>query len=85
MKEKIIEAALKEMEIHSLKFTMEDLTRRLRIGRNSLYKIMPSKEDVVKSTIEYKITYFTEKESEILSSAYDADLKIKKYIATIRQ
>lgn len=80
MKTKIIEAALREMEIHSLKFTMEDLTRRLRIGRNSLYKIMPSKEDVVKSTIEYKITYFTEKESEILSGADDADLKIKSIL-----
>lgn len=34
---------------------------------------MPSKEDVVKSTIECKITYFTEKESEILSGADDAD------------
>ena len=34
MKETIIAAALKEMEIHSLRFTMEDLTRRLHIGRN---------------------------------------------------
>ena len=43
MKNKIIAAALTEMEIHSLRFTMEDLTRRLRIGRNSLYKIVSSK------------------------------------------
>lgn len=41
---------------------------------------MPSKEDVVKSTIECKITYFTEKESEILSGADDADLKIKSIL-----
>ncbi len=34
MKDKIIAAALTEMEIHSLRFTMEDLTRRLgRVGK----------------------------------------------------
>ncbi|MBR6889197.1 MAG: TetR family transcriptional regulator [Selenomonadaceae bacterium] len=49
MKNKIIAAALKEMEIHSLRFTMEDLTRRLHIGRNSLYKVVSSKDALIKS------------------------------------
>lgn len=58
MKQKIINAALTEMEIHSVRFTMEDLTRRLRIGRNSLYKIVSSKDALIKSVIEYKTTHF---------------------------
>ncbi|MBQ6131972.1 MAG: TetR family transcriptional regulator, partial [Selenomonadaceae bacterium] len=53
MKNKIIAAALKEMEIHSLRFTMEDLTRRLHIGRNSLYKVVSSKDALIKSVIDY--------------------------------
>ena len=69
MKNKIIAAALKEMEIHSLRFTMEDLTRRLHIGKNSLYKIVSSKDALIKSVIEYKTTHFAETEEKILSSA----------------
>ena len=60
MKDKIIAAALTEMEIHSLRFTMEDLTRQLHIGRNSLYKIVSSKDALIKSVIEYKTTHFAE-------------------------
>lgn len=78
MKDKIIAAALTEMEIHSLRFTMEDLTRRLHIGRNSLYKVVSSKDALIKSVIEYKTMHFAERAEKILSGADDTDTKIKK-------
>ena len=67
MEDRIIEAAMEEMQIHSLRFTMEDITRRLHIGRNSLYKIVPSKEALILQMIEYKISEFQNKKTEILS------------------
>ena len=80
MKDKIIAAALTEMEIHSLRFTMEDLTRRLHIGRNSLYKIISSKDALIKSVIEHKTTHFAECAEKILAGADDTDTKIKKIL-----
>ena len=80
MKDKIIAAALKEMEIHSLRFTMEDLTRRLHIGRNSLYKVVSSKDALIKSVIEYKTTLFAECAEKILAGEDDTDTKIKKIL-----
>ncbi len=80
MKETIIAAALKEMEIHSLRFTMEDLTRRLHIGRNSLYKVVSSKDALIKSVVEYKIAHFAEAEEKILAYEDDTDTKIKKIL-----
>ena len=78
MKERIIEAAMEEMQIHSLRFTMEDITRRLHIGRNSLYKIVPSKEALILNMIEYKIAEFKSKEAEILSEEKNVDDKLLK-------
>lgn len=80
MKEIIIAAALKEMEIHSLRFTMEDLTRRLHIGRNSLYKVVSSKDALIKSVVEYKIAHFAEAEEKILADEDASDTKIKKIL-----
>ena len=80
MKDKIIAAALTEMEIHSLRFTMEDLTRRLHIGRNSLYKVVSSKDALIKSIIDYKTTHFSECAEKILAGADDTDTKIKKIL-----
>ena len=80
MKDKIIAAALTEMEIHSLRFTMEDLTRQLHIGRNSLYKIVSSKDALIKSVIEYKTTHFAECFEKILANTDDTDTKIKKIL-----
>ena len=68
------------MEMHSLKFTMEDLTKRLHIGRNSLYKAFPSKDALIKSIVEYEISEFEEKQAEILSGEESVDIKAKKII-----
>lgn len=80
MREKIFAAALAEMERHSLKFTMEDLTRRLHIGRNSLYKVVASKDALIKSVVEYQIAHFAERAEKILAAAHDTDTKIKNIL-----
>ena len=56
---------------------MEDLTRRLHIGRNSLYKVVSSKDALIKSVVEYKIACFVDAEEKILSGTDDTDTKIK--------
>ena len=47
MNEKVILAAIEEMKIHALRFTMEDLTKRLHMSKTSLYKIVNTKENLI--------------------------------------
>ncbi|MBR0149915.1 MAG: TetR/AcrR family transcriptional regulator [Synergistaceae bacterium] len=66
-KERLIHAAIEEIKIRSLRFTMEDLTRRLRVSKTSLYKVVASKDEVISEVINELINSFNRKESEILS------------------
>jgi len=76
MNEKLIQATLDEIKVHSLKFTMDDLTRRLHISKTSLYKLVPSKEVLVTAVIRYLIDDFTQKEKAILQSDRDPHKKV---------
>ncbi|WP_196596294.1 TetR/AcrR family transcriptional regulator [Pectinatus frisingensis] len=76
MNERVILAALKEIEIHSLRFRMIDLTRRLHISKTSLYKIVESKDQLIYEIINYLMNNFNQKEKSIRS----ADLPVKQKI-----
>lgn len=76
MEQRLLEATLEEIKIHSLKFTMDDLTRRMHISKTSLYKMTSSKEKLISDIIDYIITDFKQQEKQILSSAKSIPEKI---------
>ena len=51
MKERIMAATMEEVNIHGLKFTMNDLAKRLKISKRSLYENFPSKQDLIDSIL----------------------------------
>jgi AcrR family transcriptional regulator len=81
MKEKVIQAALEEIKIHALKFTMQDITRRLHISKTSLYKVVPSKDQLVHDILDYEISSFNRKEKEITGSSLSSSDKIFRFIS----
>jgi len=80
MDEKLIEAAEAEMRIHALRFTMEDLARRLRASKTSIYKAVPSKETLVRAVLDRKIRAFRHASGQIHLSGESADQKILQLI-----
>ena len=76
MEQKVINAALEEMRIHAMKFTMEDLTRRLHISKTSLYKMVPSKDALIRGIVDSKIGAFRKHKEEILGGDENADEKL---------
>ncbi len=76
MDQKIIDAALEESQIHALRFTMEDLTRRLHVSKSSLYKMVPSKNALIQGIINYKISEFYKRKSKIITSPGTTDEKL---------
>lgn len=65
--EKVIVAALEEIKLHSLKFTMEDITRRLHISKTSLYKMVTSKESLIDDIMTYMIDRFNQQERRLIT------------------
>lgn len=76
MERRLLDATLEEIKIHSLKFTMDDLTRRLHISKTSLYKMTPSKEKLIAAIIEHIISDFKQQERAILHSSQAIPEKI---------
>lgn len=74
--EKIILAALEEIKVHSLKFTMSELTRRMRMSKTSLYKMVYSKDMLIEAIVSYIIDDFNRQEKIILNSDMDTHNKI---------
>lgn len=76
MEQKVINAALEEMRIHAMKFTMEDLTRRLHISKTSLYKMVPSKDALIRGIVDSKVGEFRKHKEAILKDGGSADEKL---------
>ena len=85
MNEKLIQAALEEIKVHSLKFTMDDMTRRLHISKTSLYKMVASKDELISAVIQYMIEDFTRKANAILQSDWSPHQKIVEIIQLYTQ
>jgi len=74
MEEKLIVAALEELKIHSFRFTMEDLARRLHMSKSSVYKVVNSKEELVHRLLDYIMGIFTHEISLATGMAVDKRL-----------
>lgn len=80
MEEKVITAALEEMKIHSVRFTMEDLTRRLRISKTSLYKMVTSKEQLIHAAIDYLMAEFHNEVAEVRGEDFPLSEKLLRFV-----
>ena len=80
MNEKVILAAIEEMKIHALRFTMEDLTKRLHMSKTSLYKIVDTKENLIHEILNYLMKSFETKEQIIFEEGKTVQEKITKFV-----
>lgn len=78
--ERVILAALEEIKIHSLKFTMEDITRRLHMSKTSLYKKVLSKDALIADIVTYMIERFNEQERQTMTPDMTVDEKNMRLI-----
>lgn len=81
MEERLLIATLEEIKIHGLKFTMDDLTKRLHISKSSLYKTITSKNILINKLVTYIIANYEYKERQLLKSNLDVYNKIQNLIA----
>lgn len=84
MKARIMKAFLEEIQETSMKFTMDDLARRLGISKRTLYQHFSSKTEILDAIIDSTLQEFDDKTAEIIA---DPELtlvdKIKKSITVI--
>ena len=53
MREKIIEATIREFSKNGLKFTMNDLAKQLGISKKTIYTVFESKQAVLVAVADY--------------------------------
>ena len=58
MKDRLVKATLEEMKARSLKFTMDDLAKKLHASKSSIYKIVDSKKDLVHLVMHWAMERF---------------------------
>lgn len=58
MKDRLVKATLEEMKSRSLKFTMDDLAKKLHASKSSIYKIVDSKKDLVHLVMHWAMERF---------------------------
>ena len=80
MDERIILAALEEIQIHSLRFHMDDITRRLHMSKTSLYKIVLSKEQLMDAVMSYLMAHFDIEERKIRAMSGPVRHKVTAFI-----
>ena len=80
MEEKIIISAIEEMKIHSLRFTMDDLTKKLHMSKTSVYKIVGSRDNLIHEVLNYLMTKFENEEKIIQSEAISSQEKVSRFV-----
>ena len=80
MEKKVITAAWEEVRLHSLRFTMSDVTKRLRMSKSSLYKLVPSKDVLIHEMQQYMIDTFNQREQQILTAPAPVITKIRNLV-----
>lgn len=80
MDEKVLNAAREEIKIHGLKFTMDDITKRLHISKTSLYTAVGSKDKLVAALVHAIMDRYDKREQSVLMGKYTTVEKMKKLI-----
>ena len=83
MKERIMAATMEEVNIHGLKFTMNDLAKRLKISKRSLYENFPSKQDLIDSILTILLSNLEKQEKEIYQTQMPIIDKLKALLSIL--
>ncbi|MDF2514002.1 MAG: TetR family transcriptional regulator [Herbinix sp.] len=84
LKERIIDAVLQEFNEKGLKFTMDDIAKRLGISKRTLYTVVQDKEALFVEAVEDVFGAIKEGEREILEDeALDIVDKLKKILVVL--
>lgn len=84
MQTRIMKAFIEEIHDKSMKFTMDDLAKRLGISKRTLYEYYPSKVDILNAIIEQTLAEFDEKTEQIIQDGRLPLLeKIKRVITVV--
>ena len=66
MKDRLVKATLEEMKSRSLKFTMDDLAKKLHASKSSIYKVVRSKEDLVRLVMHWAMERFDRRAEDLV-------------------
>lgn len=80
LKEQIMDATLFEVNDKGLSFTMDDVAKRLKISKKTIYSLFKDKESLCMETVDYCFDEIKKAEQEI---AERTDLSIKERIRRI--
>ena len=80
MEQKVILAALEEVKLHGLRFTMADVTRRLRMSKSSLYKLVPSKDRLIEEMQSYIMDTFNAEAAQIQDASAPLVTKVQRFV-----
>jgi len=84
LKEQIIEATIEEFNEKGLKFTMDDIAKRLGISKRTLYTVVDEKETLFIEALDYGFAAIKESEREILiDDTLDIVEKIKRILIVL--
>lgn len=67
IREKIIDEALREINRRGAEFHMDDLARKLRISKRTLYEHFPSKQEIIKESILSLISKIHDKHVQLMA------------------
>lgn len=84
MRNRIIMAAVEEINLRGFKFTMSDLTKRLSISKSSLYEHFSSKDELVATILGIVLNDFRALEQKVYASDRSIVEKLKA-VLTIKQ
>ena len=80
LKERIMEATIDEFNEKGVKFTMDDLAKRLTMSKKSIYKVFKDKEILFIETVDYCFDMIKAGEASILA---DEELDIVEKVKSI--
>lgn len=80
LKEEILKGTILIFNEKGLKFTMDDITERLKISKKTLYKVFDDKEDLFLTMVDYMFDTIKESEREVIE---DEDLSTVEKIHKI--
>ena len=77
MREMIMAAAIKEINKHGLRFTMNDIAAQLHVSKRSLYENFPSKGALIEAVTDKTLRWVFAREKEIFQSQAEPAEKIR--------
>ncbi len=82
MREKILEAAAYEIEVHNSSFRMDDLAKRLNISKRTLYEHFCSKNEIIETIFIEKVgTLYGDHKRILEDKTLSCEEKLKRFFS----